>query len=221
MDDAYNAARKAVEGFTKSAAMERDERRFDQLHGDMLADWPVVELSPNWPLPNGWEERINIKALDNETDSEIEYHMQRAMLLGGTLDRNAKPPIILRASEKPIKGLDRVQIIPQFSCSVYRLDFAVAFWGYGTFARVAVECDGHDFHERTKEQAAHDKQRDRRLAAAGWPVLRFAGSEIAANALSCAAEVNAALMGLQWDVVTGYRAGLAALHRREMERKNG
>jgi hypothetical protein len=43
---------------------------------------------------------------------------------------------------------------------------------------VAVECDGHDYHERTKEQAQRDKARDRALQSIGWRVARFTGSEI-------------------------------------------
>lgn len=52
----------------------------------------------------------------------------------------------------------------------------------------AVELDGHDFHERTKEQAARDKSRDRLLTAAGWRVLRFTGSEVYANPHECVRE---------------------------------
>lgn len=56
--------------------------------------------------------------------------------------------------------------------------------------RIAIELDGQDFHERTKEQATRDKQRDRDLQAAGWRVLRFAGSEVYANAGACWAAVE-------------------------------
>ena len=41
-----------------------------------------------------------------------------------------------------------------------------------------MELDGHDFHEKTKEQASGDKRRDRYLAALGWTVLRFSGSDV-------------------------------------------
>ena len=36
--------------------------------------------------------------------------------------------------------------------------------------QVVVECDGHDFHERTKEQAANDRERDRGLQGLGFSV---------------------------------------------------
>lgn len=56
--------------------------------------------------------------------------------------------------------------------SRYRLDFAVVEY------RVAIELDGHDFHERTKEQVAHRNTRDRKLQADGWTVLHISGSEM-------------------------------------------
>ena len=41
-----------------------------------------------------------------------------------------------------------------------------------------IECDGHDFHEKTKEQATYDKRRERFLMTTGRKVLRFSGTEI-------------------------------------------
>lgn len=51
---------------------------------------------------------------------------------------------------------------------------------------IVVECDGHDFHERTKEQAEHDRKRDRRLTELGYTVLRFTGREIWRDPIACA-----------------------------------
>lgn len=51
--------------------------------------------------------------------------------------------------------------------------------------RIAVELDGHDFHERTKEQVTYRNQRDRALQAAHWRVLHFSGSEFHKNPLAC------------------------------------
>lgn len=53
---------------------------------------------------------------------------------------------------------------------------------------VVVECDGHDFHEKTRKQAARDKARDRYLVRQSARVLRFTGSEIHRDALACANE---------------------------------
>lgn len=69
----------------------------------------------------------------------------------------------------------------------YRLDIALV----SPWSRVAVECDGHAFHERTKEQAASDRSRDRDLTLRGWSVMRFTGSEIHSAPDRCALQVVA------------------------------
>jgi very-short-patch-repair endonuclease len=53
---------------------------------------------------------------------------------------------------------------------------------------LAIECDGHDFHEKTKDQAAKDKARDRFLTGIHIPVMRFTGSEIWKSPQGCAYE---------------------------------
>jgi len=54
---------------------------------------------------------------------------------------------------------------------------------------VAIELDGHEFHEKTKEQVAHDKRRERAIVRAGLPVLRFSGHEIWRDTRKCVQEV--------------------------------
>lgn len=61
--------------------------------------------------------------------------------------------------------------------------------------RVVVECDGHDFHERTPEQAERDKSRDRFMVAQGLTVMRFTGRELTRDAGKCAQEVLSFLFG--------------------------
>lgn len=90
-----------------------------------------------------------------------------------------------------------VAIVPQLKVEPYRLDFALigAALRASSLALIAVECDGHDYHERTKAQAARDRQRDRFLMAAGWSVLRFTGSEIYADPENCGAELVRYVVG--------------------------
>ncbi len=47
--------------------------------------------------------------------------------------------------------------------------------------KIAVELDGFEFHEKTKEQAISDKERDRNLQQEGYFVARFSGSEVYAD----------------------------------------
>jgi hypothetical protein len=54
--------------------------------------------------------------------------------------------------------------------------------------KMIIECDGHDFHERTKEQAKKDRSRDRFLQSLGYLVFRYTGHEIWKDVFSCAHE---------------------------------
>lgn len=88
-----------------------------------------------------------------------------------------------------------VDIIPQMKVEVddknYRVDFVLTVVDVIAQKRtdIAIECDGHDFHEKTKEQAAKDKMRDRDLQKKGMYVIRFTGSEIWKSPTDCASEV--------------------------------
>lgn len=88
---------------------------------------------------------------------------------------------------------EAIFILQQVKVGPYRVDilihdascpFEIAHPRY-----MIVECDGHDFHERTKEQARRDKKRDRFFQSKGYKVLRFTGSEIWADPEACADEV--------------------------------
>ena len=83
-----------------------------------------------------------------------------------------------------------VLIAPQVQIGKYRVDFVARYiYGLDGAAGLIVECDGHEFHEKTKEQAARDKARDRFFASCGYRVMRFTGSEIWANPIACAEQV--------------------------------
>ena len=58
------------------------------------------------------------------------------------------------------------------------------------YMHLIVECDGHDYHERTKDQAIHDKKRDRFFTLGGYKILRFTGSEINKDPWACAEQVS-------------------------------
>ena len=74
----------------------------------------------------------------------------------------------------------------------YRVDFYLEYTK-GEGKKIIIECDGHEFHEKTKEQAAKDKKRDRDFVKNGYTVLHFTGSEIYKDAFKCVDEVFEAL----------------------------
>jgi len=81
-------------------------------------------------------------------------------------------------------------LTPQASVGSYKVDLMLWITCGNQRSGIAIECDGHAFHEKTKEQAASDKRRDRDLLAAGFPVMRFTGSEIFKDPLACAEQVR-------------------------------
>jgi very-short-patch-repair endonuclease len=85
---------------------------------------------------------------------------------------------------------------PQAPILNYRADFLIGLVEFPNAKGVVVECDGHDYHERTKEQAAHDRKRDREMQSAGYKVFRFTGSELHRDAFKCAEEVVNELFGI-------------------------
>lgn len=98
-------------------------------------------------------------------------------------------------------GADGVEnvwcLFGQVQVDSYRIDLMMAQGG----ALLAIECDGFEFHDRTKQQAAYDRARDRHLLISGIPVIRFTGSEIHHSLERCVADVYAAAKFVleQWE----------------------
>ena len=52
-----------------------------------------------------------------------------------------------------------------------------------------IECDGYEFHHKTKEQIIYDNERERNLKKEGLEIIRFSGSEIISNPYKCVQEI--------------------------------
>lgn len=124
---------------------------------------------------------------------------------------DALSPIVAGLYRHPVAGMsiDRLHqqfeidyaapiiAAPQVTWNRFRTDFTILARrshrdGGGMF-RMIVECDGHEFHSRTKEQAQRDRSRDRYFLAQGVIVMRFTGSELWNNATGCVCEVISCL----------------------------
>lgn len=64
---------------------------------------------------------------------------------------------------------------------------------FESLACVFIEIDGHEFHEKTKQQVTHDKARERVISSHADRVLRFSGSEVYNDPLGCAHQALRAL----------------------------
>lgn len=122
-------------------------------------------------------------------ESPIEVMLGSAIYLGcsiaaGPFDRTKMLRVQPEAEPEPYSG--QWVLSPQFKWDRYRIDFALhTKLPYPIF----IECDGHNFHERTKQDAQRDREKDRTIQAAGIPILRFTGSEIYNSPQACAFQV--------------------------------
>lgn len=92
--------------------------------------------------------------------------------------------------------------VSQYEVGPYRTDFACLFYSEVTpFKKVIVECDGHDFHEKNKEQAAKDKKRDRYFQQNGWQILHFTGSELYHDSKKCVKELHDIYQGIFFEAL--------------------
>lgn len=150
----------------------------------------------------GIDEALGDWALDNELlrmcQSPIERRFGEAFTIVSSV-MNGRP-IGLEWREKGWKGREPLFFQPQHRIGPYTVDFFI-WWGVTESRHCAfvVECDGHEFHEKTKRQAAHDKARDRFLSARVAKVIRFTGSEIWNNPFECANEALTIADGLYCD----------------------
>lgn len=81
----------------------------------------------------------------------------------------------------------------------YRFDFLIniefkILGKYGNSVNLVIECDGHDFHQKTKEQVKRDYEKDRNLQMAGYYIFRFSGSEIYNNLQMCGQRITEFIM---------------------------
>jgi very-short-patch-repair endonuclease len=84
-------------------------------------------------------------------------------------------------------------LVPQLKVGEYRADFAVV----SDSAQLIVEVDGYAYHDTTRDQLEHDRQRDRYLMRAGWRVVRFTGREVHRDPDACARELIETLKGIE------------------------
>lgn len=87
----------------------------------------------------------------------------------------------------------RVSIHVQHPIDKYRADFALHLTaesgGRMLSEWFAIECDGYEFHHKTREQVTRDKARERVITSKGFRVLRFSGTEIHRGLADVMAEI--------------------------------
>lgn len=154
------------------------DRIFARLEDSLRPDWQAAIYKA-------------VEAMDELCESPIEVMLGSAIVLGALLSDGAnkagRPFFVVQS--QPLLDLKAaiVVVVPQYHWEGYRIDFAVL--SEYLDQPIFVECDGHDFHERTKEQASRDRSKDRKIQEAGMAILRFTGSEIYRDPGGCSVQV--------------------------------
>ncbi len=144
---------------------------------------------------NLFEESVN-----KEVSKILEYYSQELIL---SLDETKSPVermyLVWINYERVYYGLGDdvfVNLVPQYKVikgeKIFYIDFCFEVIDYypikEPLLKFFVEIDGHDFHEKTKEQVKLDKQRERELADECDALIRFSGSEIFNDPQGCVHE---------------------------------
>jgi len=118
-----------------------------------------------------------------ESPAEQNFWAAAVWSLGTDDYRYRWPSVWSPDSEMPLAYYG-ILLVPQKPAGGYRIDLAV----YPH--RLAIEIDGHDYHERTKDQATRGKRRARDLQLLGWTVLPYTGSDVWNDPFGCCEDVN-------------------------------
>ena len=141
--------------------------------------------------------RNNISFTFSKCQSPIESTLLGAMIivftrhhfslhLGSDLDDHVGKVIYKSSHRNSV-----ISIVPQKKLDTYQVDFLITIYSPENDYKksLIIECDGHDFHEKTKQQIAADKKRERHLQSLGYHIFRFSGSEITKDTMHCAEEI--------------------------------
>lgn len=131
---------------------------------------------------------------------------------GGDLDLH--PQVSIHVAGAPLYRADFI-----ISAAAADADYEAYLYKAGHLQFI-VELDGHDFHEKTKEQVTYRNQRDRDLQSGGWKVLHYSGSELIRNPLAAAMDAyNKA--HTEWMEILARLRSAKAPHLAELERTRG
>ena len=129
------------------------------------------------------ERTIELKEIKNVVEKVFKSDISIHTLLGKKLETEH---LVLRVIME--RRFSRFSFLiffaPQQRISKYTLDFFICLDSRFELY-YAIEIDGHDFHEKTKEQAEKDKRRDRDMLELNIKTIRFTGSEIFIKPQKC------------------------------------
>lgn len=143
----------------------------------------LVEKVDNWIRREPFDVELSMLLSILECESPIEQLFAIALELSGLTQFNKFNPkidVLTIENQKTIQTKNKN----------YRSDFYVAVsYKKGKVniktVNFIIELDGHEFHQKTKEQVERDNQKTRDLQLSGYEVIRFSGSEVYHKPYKC------------------------------------
>jgi very-short-patch-repair endonuclease len=118
---------------------------------------------------------------------ECQSPIEQLFYVAYSLAADEKDPLI--GAVFFLKPQKRIKVDGRTYYADFCIDFIPDSCFKGNEYHLIIECDGHDFHERTKEQVAKGNNRDMDLKRAGYDVIHFSGSQIFKDPFQCAEDV--------------------------------
>jgi very-short-patch-repair endonuclease len=156
------------------------------IYGDQLPDLPSTGMRPDVKGRLDWLKRRIAKEFELEFTRQINTNaisspIEQIFLLEWKFAGLDKKLNVLLSPQEPIPT----------DVGSFTVDFLIVPDNHNLEqVKVAIELDGHEFHERTRDQVRKDKARERAIVQQGVTVLRFSGSEIVRNGRGCVEEVE-------------------------------
>ena len=172
---------------TKTPA--RDEEKWNlilEVYGHLFPELPSTAMRPDVKSRLDWFKRRIAKEFEVEFTRQINSNVisspiEQIFLLEWKFAGLDKKLNVLLSPHEPIPT----------DVASYTVDFLIVPEDPALEnVKIAIELDGHEFHEKTQQQVRNDKVRERAIVQQGVTVLRFSGSEIVRNARGCVEEVE-------------------------------
>lgn len=126
---------------------------------------------------NFYEESDDTPIIDINTEPE-EYFDFQIRLIDDCVNIPEELSDITLSVTRPNKN---------YEISGYKPDFLIEITScLNEIMKFAIEIDGYEWHEKTKEQAANDRRKDRIYLKNGYTPIRFLGTEVYHDVSSCA-----------------------------------
>lgn len=124
---------------------------------------------------SGWE-AYKQRRIQAEVDHLNELFSKMEELSMTPIERIAFAEIFRWLSDMGL--MDTIKLETQKKFGPYYADFYLSYASGKQKLEIIVECDGHEFHEKTKAQVSRDKKRDRYFTKLGINTLRYSGSDL-------------------------------------------